>query len=516
MNMHSRLTRICGVGFLALMAGGVAVAQEETFVSYEKFGAVGDGKTDDQAAIVKAHAYANEKGLPVKVADDKTYYIGGGRNPIVIKTDTDFGKAHFIIDDRHVENRGVGVFHVSPSINNIKVEGVTTLKRGQTNIGVKLPYDCIIRAMNAKVKRYIRYGANQNNGQAQTEVFIADRDGNVDMKAPIVWDFDEITSIEAYPMDDKTLTLKGGIFKTIANQAESKYTYYNRGFIIRRSRVVVEDMRHEVEGELDHGAPYSGFLTISQCANVLVRNTVLTGRKMYGTIGSAKVPVNMGSYDISINTAINVTFKDCKQTNDIKDRRYWGILGSNYCKNLTYDGCVFSRFDAHMGVANATIKNSVMGHMGINAIGFGTLLVENTTIYGGSMVNLRSDYGSTWEGEFIFRNCVFVPSAGRKVKAFLVNGSYSGQHDFGYQCYMPRRILFENVRIEDSNHPDVYDGPVIFGDFNRKNTSAEYVEKYPYIKTEEVILRKVTTASGKEVGLSPNPYMFKDVKVIRE
>ena len=124
MNMHSRLTRICGVGFLALMAGGVAVAQEETFVSYEKFGAVGDGKTDDQAAIVKAHAYANEKGLPVKVADDKTYYIGGGRNPIVIKTDTDFGKAHFIIDDRHVENRGVGVFHVSPSINNIKVEGV--------------------------------------------------------------------------------------------------------------------------------------------------------------------------------------------------------------------------------------------------------------------------------------------------------------------------------------------------------------------------------------------------------
>ena len=477
MNMHSRLTRICGVGFLALMAGGVAVAQEEAFVSYEKFGAVGDGKTDDQAAIVKAHAYANEKGLPVKVADDKTYYIGGGRNPIVIKTDTDFGKAHFIIDDRHVENRGVGVFHVSPSINNIKVEGVTTLKRGQTNIGVKLPYDCIIRAMNAKVKRYIRYGANQNNGQAQTEVFIADRDGNVDMKAPIVWDFDEITSIEAYPMDDKTLTLKGGIFKTIANQAESKYTYYNRGFIIRRSRVVVEDMRHEVEGELDHGAPYSGFLTISQCANVLVRNTVLTGRKMYGTIGSAKVPVNMGSYDISINTAINVTFKDCKQTNDIKDRRYWGILGSNYCKNLTYDGCVFSRFDAHMGVANATIKNSVMGHMGINAIGFGTLLVENTTIY---------------------------------------DGSNSGQHDFGYQCYMPRRILFENVRIEDSNHPDVYDGPVIFGDFNRKNTSAEYIEKYPYIKTEEVILRKVTTASGKEVGLSPNPYMFKDVKVIRE
>ena len=98
MNRHSKLTCICGMGFLALLScGSMAAAQEEAFVSYERFGAVGDGKADDQAAIAKAHEYANEKGLPVKVADDKTYYIGGGKNLIVIKTDTDFGKAHFML-----------------------------------------------------------------------------------------------------------------------------------------------------------------------------------------------------------------------------------------------------------------------------------------------------------------------------------------------------------------------------------------------------------------------------------
>ena len=37
----------------------------ETFVTYEQFGAVGDGIADDLAAIVKAHAYANANGLPV-------------------------------------------------------------------------------------------------------------------------------------------------------------------------------------------------------------------------------------------------------------------------------------------------------------------------------------------------------------------------------------------------------------------------------------------------------------------
>ena len=33
-------------------------------VTYEQFGAVGDGKTDDRAAIVKAHAAAKRKLTP--------------------------------------------------------------------------------------------------------------------------------------------------------------------------------------------------------------------------------------------------------------------------------------------------------------------------------------------------------------------------------------------------------------------------------------------------------------------
>ena len=35
-------------------------------VSYEAFGAVGDGVADDLAAVVEAHAFANAHGLPVK------------------------------------------------------------------------------------------------------------------------------------------------------------------------------------------------------------------------------------------------------------------------------------------------------------------------------------------------------------------------------------------------------------------------------------------------------------------
>jgi hypothetical protein len=166
-----------------------------------------------------------------------------------------------------------------------------------------------------------------------------------------------------------------------------------------------------------------------------------------------------------------------------------------------------------MGVANATIRNSTLGHQGINAIGSGTFTVENSTIYGRSLINLRPDYGSTWQGEILVRNCVFVPSGGKTSNASLISGSYSGQHDFGYTCYMPERITIESLRIDDTNHPADYQGPAIFANFNPAMTDSSFTEKFPYVKTREVVLRNVTTTSGKPLRVSDNTFMFRDVKI---
>jgi hypothetical protein len=482
-------------------------------VRYSDFGAKGDGKTDDIDAIAATHAFANQHGLSVKADEGASYYIGAKERTVVIRTDTDFGAATFIIDDTEVQNRNASIFRVSSSLQLFKLEEISSLKRNQEKIDVSLPGTCLITVTNSNVRRYIRFGANQNNGSPQTDIFMVDKDGNVDKDAPIVWDFDQITDITALPMDETTLTITGGRFTTIANKAESKYTYYSRNLAIRRSNVLVDGLEHRITGEGDHGAPYGGFLNIRDCSHVTVKNTILTGHLTYRTIGSAGKPVSMGTYDISVSRALNVSFVNCSQTNDINDRKYWGILGSNYCKNLVYDTCTLSRFDAHMGVANATIRNSTLGHMGINAIGSGTFTVENSTIHGRSLINLRSDYGSTWQGEFVIRNCIFVPAGGSTTSTSLINGSYSGQHDFGYTCYMPEKITIENLHIDDTNHPTDYQGPAIFAKFNPRMTDDSYVEKFPYVRTREVILRNVTTASGKALRLSNNPFMFKDVKV---
>ncbi len=486
------------------------------WVSYSDFGAKGDGKTDDIDAIAAAHAFANQQGMPVKADEGATYYIGGKERPVAIQTDTDFGKSAFIIDDTEVQNRNAPVFLVSSSLQPFPLKGVSSLKRNQEKIDATLPGPCLITVTNANVKRYIRFGLNQNNGASQTDIFMVDKTGKVDMDAPIIWDFDQITEISALPIDEKTLTITGGRFTTIANKEDSKYTYYSRNITIKRSNVIIDGLEHRITGEGDHGAPYGGFIGIRDCANLTVKNTILTGHKTYSTIGTAGKPVSMGTYDLSATRALNLSFIDCSQTNDINDRTYWGILGSSFCKNMLYDRCVFSRFDAHMGVANATIRNSTLGHMGINAIGSGTFLVENSTIRGNNLINLRSDYGSTWQGKFIIRNCTFVPSGGQPRSASLIGGSNSGQHDFGYTAYMPAQIIIENLKIDDSNHPENYQGPAIFANINPEMTDDTYKEKFPYVITKEVRLKNVTTASGKPLRVSDNPFMFRNVKVVTD
>jgi len=211
-------------------------------VQYSDFGAKGDGKTDDIDAIAATHQFANQHNLRVKVDEGATYYISGKERTALIQTDTDFGTAAFIIDDTEVQNRNASVFTVSSSLQSFTLEGMATLNRNQEKINASLPASCLITVTNSKVKRYIRYGLNQNSGSSQKDIFVVDKNGNVDMNAPIIWDFDQITEITALPMDEKTLNITGGRFTTVANKAESKYTYYSRNIEIRRSNVIVDGL----------------------------------------------------------------------------------------------------------------------------------------------------------------------------------------------------------------------------------------------------------------------------------
>ncbi len=122
----------------------------------------------------------------------------------MIHTDTDFGNATFFIDDVAVENINTPIFEVRSRMKPVTISGLTQLKKNQKTSAQRLPEACIVIVSDDKVRRYIRYGLNQNKGRPQTDIFLMDKNGKIDNAAPIIWDFDHISGITALPIDQKS------------------------------------------------------------------------------------------------------------------------------------------------------------------------------------------------------------------------------------------------------------------------------------------------------------------------
>ena len=214
----------------------------------------------------------------------------------------------------------------------------------------------------------------------------------------------------------------------------------------------------------------------------------------------------MGTYELALNSANAVTFRNCTQTNPITDTAYWGVMGSNYCKNLTYDGCIFSRFDAHQGTYNATILNSEIGHQKLSIIGQGTLYVENTVFHSDTVVGLRGDYGSTWQGEVILKN-ITINNTGTPI---LVNAGWQN-HYFGYTCHLPERIVVDGIKLANKDY--FYVLPKLAADIDKPTVDGDE-NKNPVELTKQVIIK--SNPEGYKAFISVNTELFSDVEMIVE
>lgn len=479
----------------------------EKYLTYEEFGAVGDGRNDDFAAIIACHEAANRTGTPVKARDGAIYYIGGKDASAIIKTDVDFGTAKIIIDDRNVERNASYVFSVESDYETLPAE-FAPISKGQKKIDFPHSGNLFVRVYNDNEKIYIRKGLNQSDGTATSDVFLLDADGNV--YPAIDFDYSTVTRAEVRCADDKPITIKGGIFTTIANHQESFYRYLQRGFQISRSHVTICNFEHYVEGELEQGAPYHGFIRANLAYDLTVRDALMTPRFIYRT--ASKIPgndVSMGSYDLSFWYSIDVKCINITQTIDILDDKYWGIYTSNFCKNLYLENCVFSRFDAHMGVTNATITGCTLGHQCIQLIGHGDFLMTDTNVKSckSSFLALRGDYGSTFEGNITIRNCIWETPAR---SLYVIAENNEGDHDFGYPCYYGKNITIDGLEIRcNKDIPAEEMALSILTDGNGTKKSMPY----PYIAPESLTVSGIRADNGLKYVIAHSTENYKDMKI---
>ncbi|MBW2566980.1 MAG: hypothetical protein JRE24_08920, partial [Deltaproteobacteria bacterium] len=196
-----------------------SMTSEAKIVTYEAFGAIGDGVNDDLPAICKAHEYANTHGLSVKTKPGATYHLGGKALTAIIATGTDWNTSRFTIDDTQVENHRKSLFEVRSLLEREELQ-INRLTRDQRQLEVRPEHDCHVVVTNRKKKRYIRRGLNQNSGVSQHDCFILRRNGSVE--GAIDWDYDNVSRVEARPMDEKPLILRGGVFTTFANRMKQE------------------------------------------------------------------------------------------------------------------------------------------------------------------------------------------------------------------------------------------------------------------------------------------------------
>jgi len=479
-------------------------------VYYSEFGAKGDGVTDDFEAIIKTHEYANENGKRVCADEGGKYYIGAHTKTAVIKTDVEWNGAEFIIDDSEVttKNRGHNIFEVQSDYKSYEVELPEnySLKKGQSEVNLQFETPVMLYLVNDNKKDYIRYGNNQNSGSSRQEIILVDENGVVDEDTPILWDYTEVTRMTAYSVSDKAITISGGIFTTIVNKEPVSTGYYARGINVKRSNTTLFQLEHYLTGEPKEGsgessAPYTGFYAVNSANNVTIRNCILTGHTVY----SHQKPtgwVQQGTYDTTASRANKISWIGCTQSNSITDTAFWGVMSSNFCKNLLMEDCNLSRFDAHQGVYNATIKNTVLGR-NFNIIGAGTLLVENVErLSGDNFLWLRSDYGSTWNGDMIFRNC-----RAKGADNYSILGAGWTDWDFGYACYLPANLTIDHFVLEGKETCYVYPSSIA-------NLDAEKVKKSknPYAGTQTLTVQNEET----EILLAPDTgKFFAETKVVK-
>ena len=454
-------------------------------IYYKDFGAKGDGVTDDFFALKACHDEANKWGHTVNADKDATYYIGkeNGTKSITIKTDTYWNGCTFIWDDSDIDKPGESkayqapIFKVTADASGYTLSGtklpVTSIASGSTTIGNWKPSTKVMVTLTDNTKRhYIRYGSNQNNGAAQVEIVIVNPDGSIDPDTPIQWDYTNLSKMEVQPIDDTPIIISGGtkgqvdnydamgtfdnyhninrtVIHTYFNTAPSAYNYHARNIQITRSNVTIKNLEHILHDDVETSAPYSGWIAVNGCSDVVVEGMIVQMQKGFSTTGADGNNVGMGSYEFAAGYANRLTWRHCRISNFFEDDgrvTYDGNMGTNYCKNLMFDDVVNHSFDAHCGLYNGTIKDSTIEHL--NFIGGGTIKYENVTVYTdgcSAAILFRADYGSIWNGDVIIDGLTLKTS--KASPTLSVIGATYTNHYFGYTCYLPKTISINNAKI---------------------------------------------------------------------
>ena len=524
------------------LAEGYKYTKRVSVVTYEQFGAVGNGVHDDFLAIKAAHEYANAGGQRVEGRSGASYFIGSDfTESIPVKTDVNFGGAVFFIDDMGIaayKNRLLPLFVIEGETTSLSVSvleasfGTLRIRRGDTNIpwlAGKFEGEKMVIVTSAE-QEFLTY--NSSVPSYRTEAFIVDGNGNI-IGGGALLDLPGITSVEIVGGCDG-ITVENGIFKTLAPAVNSmtdgknrNHSYY-RGIMIRNAgNVTLKGITHYVLNEVPMNSkygtgsesyPYAGFIIANDCYDLTLENLTLFAHMQYYTSSATSSSSGtvtytaMPSYDIWLSNCVNVTVRNLKQQSEqsLTDSKYARIMYAARVKNLSVSNSEFNSIKLWYSMG-ASFTDTKIG-TGVNVFGFGDLVFERVTrLVGNVFITLPYENGATLAGNLVFKDCVMVAAktynsieaaqaSGYAADSYLVYSTFKTTDSkyldwyFGFDTALPKNITVESIT---SNSEGVY----VFYNINNAAFDEEnencygITEKITFIDMDALPIVKNTYAS---------------------
>lgn len=296
------------------------------------------------------------------------------------------------------------------------------------------------------------------------------------------------------PIPKEQIVVENGIFQTnLPNDPyEQEAGYFNRNIVCNRSNTMIKNIKHTVNNNDYIGGPYFGFIRLSYVADIELIDCELFSHKYK----------SKSSYDLILEYTVNTNIENVK-SNDIEDSSRWGITGTNYTKDIIYKNCELNRIDAHSGVHNLTIEDSIVGIKGITVVGSGKLNINNvTTLSPSTLVYLRDDYGSTWNGTINIKNCNMAKAINPQIVTFYTNYDNNNQlHNYGYDLYLPN-ITIDGLTINDNNNINTKYPDICIFDNNATKTGIDNGDvRNNYILPRNINIKNYQTTSGRKIKL---------------
>lgn len=173
-----------------------------------------------------------------------------------------------------------------------------------------------------------------------------------------------------------------------------------------RSNAVIRDFIINPTRRTTMNTGYRGAVfTLNKCADITMEN--IKGINIAGRPRD-EYPRGVAGYILNAVCVLDLTVRDCNLLG------YWGCVGLNGAKEITFEGCELNRVDIHDYFRNLTIDNCRIYGQTINfGYGKGAVNISNCSVmtdWVHQIVNLRCDYGRYFEGEINICNvdCVYT------------------------------------------------------------------------------------------------------------